>query len=113
MNAAPYFYIVTFEIEPADEKDFNDIYDTEHIPNIMQVPGVRQVIRLRDADSTSQGWLKYTTLYLIDTPDLPTTPQWRAKSDIGRWAPVIRPKVKARRQRLGHVVANVANTSMS
>ena len=97
-----------FEIDPADEKDFNDIYDTEHIPNIMQVEGVRQVIRLKDAEPTPQGWLKYSALYLIDSPDLPSTPQWRAKSDIGRWAPVIRPKVKARRQRLGAVVANTA-----
>ena len=40
MNA-PYFYMVTFEIDPADEKDFNEIYDTEHIPNILHVPGVQ------------------------------------------------------------------------
>ena len=33
--AAPFFYLVTFEIDPQDEKDFNDIYDTEHIPNIL------------------------------------------------------------------------------
>ena len=108
MSSSLYFYIVTFEIDPADEKDFNEIYDTEHIPNIMQVEGVRQVIRLRDEQPTAQGWLKYSALYLIDTPGLPSTPQWRAKSDIGRWAPVIRPKVKARRQRLGRVVANTA-----
>lgn len=104
---APYFYMVTFEIDPKDEKDFNDIYDTEHIPNILQVPGVHQVIRLRDAEPTPQGWLKYSALYLIDQPDLPSTPQWKAKSDLGRWAPVIRPRVKSRRQRLGATVANM------
>lgn len=108
MSTAPYFYMVTFEIDPADEKDFNEIYDTEHIPNILQVPGVQQVIRLHDAERTAQGWHKYSALYLIDKPDLPSTPEWRAKSDIGRWAPLIRPKVKARRQRLGRVVANTA-----
>ncbi len=103
---APYFYMVTFEIDPKDEKDFNEIYDTEHIPNILQVEGVLQVIRLRDVEPTPQGWLKCSALYLITQPDLPTTPQWNAKSDLGRWAPVIRPKVKARRQRLGTVAAN-------
>ena len=87
---------------------FDDWYDTEHIPNILQVEGVLQVIRLRDAEATPQGWLKYSALYLITQPDLPTTPQWKAKSDLGRWAPVIRPKVKARRQRLGSVAANAA-----
>ena len=104
--SAPFFYLVTFEIDPQDENDFNEIYDNEHTPNILQVEGVRQVIRLRDAEATPQGRLKYSALYLIDQPDLPSTPQWRAKSDIGRWAPVIRPRVKARRQRLGAVVAN-------
>ena len=106
-SAAPYFYMVTFEIAPEDEKDFNDIYDTEHIPNILQVEGVLQVIRLRDAEPTAQGWLQYSALYLITQPDLPTMPQWKAKSDLGRWAPVIRPKVKARRQRLGTIAANM------
>lgn len=105
-TTAPYFYMVTFEIAREDEKDFNEIYDTEHIPNILQVEGVLQVIRLRDAKPTPQGWLKYSALYLITQPDLPTTPQWKAKSDLGRWAPVIRPRVKARRQRLGTVTAN-------
>jgi len=108
---APYFYMVTFEIDPKDEKDFNEIYDTEHIPNILQVEGVLQVIRLRDAEPTPQGWLKYSALYLITQPDLPMTPQWKAKSDLGRWAPVIRPRVKARRQRLGSVAANASRSN--
>jgi len=103
---APYFYMVTFEIAPGDEAQFNEIYDTEHIPNILEVDGVLQVIRFRDAEPTAKGWLLYTALYLIERPDLPTTPEWRAKSDIGRWAPVIRPRVKSRAQRLGNVVAD-------
>lgn len=107
-SEVPYFYMVTFEIAPEDEKDFNEIYDTEHIPNILQVEGVLQVIRLRDEEYTPQGWRKYSALYLMTRSDLPSTPQWRAKSDLGRWAPVIRPRVKARRQRLGTVVANAA-----
>jgi hypothetical protein len=103
---APFFYQVTFEIAPEDEALFNEIYDTEHIPNILEVDGVMQVIRFRDAEPTAKGWLTYSALYLIARPDLPATPQWRAKSDIGRWAPVIRPRVKSRTQRLGRVVAN-------
>lgn len=105
-GTASYFYLVTFEIDPRDEKDFNEIYDTEHIPNILQVDGVLQVIRLHDAEPTPQGWLTYSALYLMTRPDLPGTREWREKSDLGRWAPVIRPKVKARRQRLGRVVAD-------
>jgi hypothetical protein len=105
--SASHFYMVTFEIAPEDEQDFNEIYDTEHIPNILQVDGVLQVIRLKDADPTPQGWLRYSALYLLTQPDLPSTPQWKAKSDLGRWAPVIRPRVKARQQRLGQVATNM------
>ena len=105
-NSSHYFYMVTFEIAPEDEAQFNEIYDTEHIPNILEVDGVLQVIRFRDAEPTPQGWLRYSALYLMTRADLPSTPEWRAKSDIGRWAPVIRPRVKSRQQRLGPVVAN-------
>ena len=105
-GTAPYFYLVTFEIAPEDEAQFNEIYDTEHIPNILDVDGVLQVIRFRDAEPTPHGWLRYSALYLMARADLPSTPEWRAKSDIGRWAPVIRPRVKSREQRLGPIVAN-------
>lgn len=104
--SARFFYLVTFDIAPEDEKDFNEIYDTEHIPNILQVEGVLQVIRLKDAETTPQGWLRYSALYLLTQADLPSTPQWKAKSDLGRWAPLIRPRVKARRQQLGRVMAD-------
>ena len=98
---AKYFYMVTFEIDPADEALFNEIYDTEHIPNILTVPGVLGVVRFRDHEPNEQGWVKYSALYYLEEPDLPTTPQWKAESDKGRWAPMIRPRVKSRSQRLG------------
>lgn len=102
-KAARYFYMVTFEIAPEDEADFNEIYDTEHIPNLLGVEGVLDIIRFRDAAPNEKGWLVYSALYLLARPDLPTTPEWKAKSDLGRWAPVMRPRMKARRQRLGSI----------
>lgn len=102
-GAARYFYMVTFEIAPEDESDFNEIYDTEHIPNLLGVDGVLGIIRFRDATPNEKGWLVYSALYLLARPDLPTTPEWKAASDLGRWAPVMRPRMKARRQRLGSI----------
>ena len=104
MSAARYFYMVTFEIAPEDEREFNEIYDSEHVPNLLTVPGVVGIMRFRDAAPNEKGWLVYSALYIVTTPDLPTTPEWRAKSELGRWAPVMRPKMKARRQRLGALV---------
>lgn len=103
-GAARHFYMVTFEIAPEDEHDFNEIYDSEHVPNLLKVDGVLGVIRFRDATPNEKGWLVYSALYFLARPDLPATPEWKAASEIGRWAPVMRPRMKSRRQRLGPIV---------
>jgi len=102
---APYCMMITFEISPADEAEFNEIYDTDHIPNILKLDGLLEVIRFRDATANDKGYLVYSALYLMATENLHLTPEWTALSDLGRWAPVIRPKVKSRARRTGPVVA--------
>jgi hypothetical protein len=101
---ARYFYMVTFEIDAADEALFNEIYDTEHIPNILKVPGVLGITRFRDHAPNERGWLVYSAMYFLSRADLPDTPEWKAESDKGRWMPLIRPKVKSRQRRLGKIV---------
>ena len=63
-SAAPYWMMITFEIEPKDDAEFNDIYDNDHIPTIMQLPGVLEVIRFRDAHENERGYLVYSALYV-------------------------------------------------
>jgi hypothetical protein len=104
-QAAPYCMMITFEIDPADDAEFNDIYDHDHIPNIMKLPGVLEIVRFRDAQPNERGWLVYSALYFFTTENLHETPAWKKLSDLGRWAPVIRPKVKSRARRAGPVVA--------
>ena len=103
--AAPYSMTITFEIDPKDEAEFNDIYDNDHIPTILKLPGLIEVIRFKDAKPNEKGYLVYTAVYFMDTPNLHETPEWKELSDMGRWAPVIRPKVKSRARRAGPVVA--------
>ncbi|MGQ0651310.1 MAG: hypothetical protein ACT4P4_03425 [Betaproteobacteria bacterium] len=102
---APHSMMITFEIAPEDEAEFNHIYDNDHIPNIMQLDAVREVIRFRDAAPNERGLLVYSALYLFARENLHETPEWKALSDLGRWAPVIRPKVKSRARRAGPVMA--------
>jgi hypothetical protein len=103
---ARYFYMVTFEIDPVDEPLFNEIYETEHIPNILKVPGVLGVVRFRDHTANERGWLVYSALYYLDRADLPETDIWKTESDKGRWAPMIRPRIKSRQRRLGRLVGS-------
>lgn len=100
---ARFFYMVTFEIDEADEALFNDIYETEHIPNIMKVPGVLGVARFRDHTPNERGWLVYSAMYYLERADLPDTDEWKTESDKGRWAPMIRPRIKSRQRRLGFI----------
>ena len=106
-----YYMMVTFEIAPADEAEFNAVYDTEHIPNILKLHGVTEVIRFKDPAPNDKGLLTYSALYLMETEDLHLTPAWSAVSDLGRWAPVIRPKIKSRARRAGPVVARVTKAA--
>ncbi|MGH8667043.1 MAG: hypothetical protein ACREUX_22505, partial [Burkholderiales bacterium] len=85
---APFCMIITFEIAPQDEAEFNDIYDHDHIPNILELDGVREIIRFRDAAPNEKGFLVYSALYMLASENLHETAEWKALSDLGRWAPV-------------------------
>jgi len=108
IGAAPYCMTITFEIAPEDEAEFNDIYDNDHIPTIMKLEGVTEVIRFKDTGPNEKGFLVYTAIYFMTRENLHLTEEWKALSDTGRWMPVIRPKVKSRARRTGPVVARFA-----
>ena len=111
IGAAPFCMMITFEIAPEDEAEFNDIYDNDHIPNILKLRGVIEIIRFKDAEPNEKGWLVYSALYFLAQENLHLTAQWKELSDLGRWAPVIRPKVKSRARRTGPVVARFTSSA--
>ena len=41
-----YVFIAAMDVDPAKEAIFNEVYDKEHIPNLLKVPGVKSVTRL-------------------------------------------------------------------
>ncbi len=107
---APYCMMITFEIAPEDEAEFNDVYDNDHIPNIMKLDGVTEVIRFRDPGRNEKGYLVYSAHLLHDEGE--PAPHARVAGAVrhGRWMPVIRPKVKSRTRRTGPVVARFTKT---
>src|SRR6202008_2290562 len=44
-----YVLIASMDVTPEAEALFNEVYDTEHVPNLLQVPGVRSVTRMKGA----------------------------------------------------------------
>ncbi|GLW99352.1 DUF4286 family protein [Microtetraspora sp. NBRC 16547] len=87
-----YIWLVQLDIPTELEDEFNRIYDAEHVPAISKVPGVSSVQRYVLEEPT-EGVQKYTTIYHVDSPDLPHSAEWAAASAEGEWKSKIRPFV--------------------
>ena len=45
-----YVFIASMDVDPDKEDLFNEVYDTEHTPYLLDVPGVVAVTRLKAQD---------------------------------------------------------------
>ena len=88
---ADYLYLVQMDIPDDKEADFNRIYDTQHVPNILNAPGVHACTRYKLESADVDGVPRYVALYEIDSPDTPQSAGWVAESDKGDWVTQIRP----------------------
>ena len=86
-----YVYLVHMDIPAELENDFNRIYDTQHVPNILAVPGAHKCTRYQFESGDVDGVARYLAIYEIDSPDLPNSDAWNAASDKGDWITQIRP----------------------
>jgi len=81
-------YLVRMDVAHDHEKAFNDVYDTEHLPRLRAVPGVRRGSRYRQPSATDP---RYTAAYELDNAAVVESPAWRAAAETGRWPGEIRP----------------------
>ena len=112
---AKYLFIVSMDVEPEFEDLFNEVYDTEHLPNICKVPGVITAYRLklevaelsvgsRAANKSAETPQRYMAIYELESPDLPGSDAWAAQADIGRWPTEVRPHTFNRRHELRKIL---------
>ena len=47
MSNSKYLFIVSMNVKPDYEGLFNEVYDNEHIPYLLEVPGVNKVTRTK------------------------------------------------------------------
>ena len=90
-SGAPFIYLVQMDIPAEHEAAFNRIYDTQHVPEILKVPGVRGCARYVLEKTNKSGFARYLALYEMDRADVMDSPAWKQASDTGDWAPMIRP----------------------
>ena len=86
-----YAYVVQMDVPQHLEAEFNRIYDEEHVPTILKVPGVKSCARYRLEHSTISTMPRYLAIYEVDSAEIINSPAWTEASDLGEWKPKIRP----------------------
>src|SRR5689334_20799677 len=110
-----YVFIAAMDVEPGKEAIFNEVYDKEHIPNLLKVPGVKSVTRLTQQPLemfiggekkkiVAEGEPRYTAVYEIDSPGVLTSEAWSKAVEAGRWPSEVRPYTRNRRHVLRKVM---------
>ena len=105
-----YLFVASMDVDPEKEALFHEVYDTEHIPNLLKVPGVHAVARLEgepfamsivgeERRVTPEG-PRQTAIYEIDGPRVLISPEWAKAVEAGRWPKEVRPFTRNRRHAL-------------
>lgn len=110
-----YVFEATMDVTAEKEDLFNEVYDTEHVPALLKVPGVIAVSRLKreaariclggeEIDVADTGLPRYSALYEIESPEVLTSTAWAQAVELGRWAAEVRPHTSNRHHILRKVV---------
>ena len=106
-----YVFIARMDVDPDKEDLFNEVYDQEHVPLLLKVPGVISVTRFESAPLTmimagerrtveAEGEPRYSAVYEIESPDVLVSEAWAEAVDHGRWPTQVRPFTRNRRHTL-------------
>ncbi len=109
-----FLFTASMDVDPAKEALFNEVYDTEHVPELLKVPGCLAVTRatLVPLHMSIGGELKhivldgepkYSAVYELESADVLTSAAWAKAVEAGRWAAQVRPYTKNRRHTLRKV----------
>jgi hypothetical protein len=106
-----YLFSAAMDVEPSREALFNEVYDAEHVPLILTVPGVVSATRFRTRPLTMmlggerktmvfENEPRYQALYELESPEVLLSPAWAKAAEEGRWPGQVRPHTKNRRHLL-------------
>lgn len=105
-----YLFVASMDVDPDKEALFNEVYDTEHVPNLLKVPGVHAVVRMEgepfamsiggEEKRVMHDGPRHSALYEIDGPAVLVSPQWAKAVEAGRWPGEVRPFTRNRRHAL-------------
>lgn len=110
-----YVFTAAMDVDPAKDALFNEVYDTEHIPLILKVPGVlaatrcvieplEMIIGGEKKTIVIEGEPRYSAIYELESAEVLTSQAWARAVDQGRWPDEVRPYTHNRRHTLSRVL---------
>ena len=105
---AKYVFVASMDVDPDKDAIFNEVYDTEHIPLILKVPGVISARRCQTVPLAmiiggekktivAEGEPRYSAIYELESAEVLTSAAWAKAVDAGRWPVEVRPYTRNRR----------------
>ena len=82
---APYLYTVFFEVPAEWHNDFNEWYEKDHIPLLMECDQWLMVRRFRIADGEPRSWTDLALHYIADPSALHSPARERARLAKEKW----------------------------
>jgi hypothetical protein len=112
---AKFLFFASMDVAPEKDALFNEVYDQEHVPMLLKVPGVISVVRLETQPLTlsiggerqtivAEGEPKYSAIYEIESPEVLVSDAWAEAVEAGRWPEEVRPYTSNRRHVLRRVM---------
>jgi len=100
MTKSKFIFIASMNVTADYEDLFNEVYDTEHVPYLLKVPGVNKVTRGKglpfsfaiggETKSMEAPTQKFIAIYELDSPDVVNSEEWSIAVEKGRWGTHVR-----------------------
>ena len=86
-SKSKYLFIASMDVEPAKEALFNDVYNSEHCPELGKISGVGPITRF-EAQAfqvliggqmqtvQTDGQPRFHAMYELESPDVLRSPEW-------------------------------------
>ena len=106
-----YVFSAAMDVTPERERLFHEVYDREHVPLILKMPGVISAARFELTPLTmiiggerqtmvAEGAPRFHALYELESPEVLVSAPWAKAVDQGRWPGEVRPYTSNRRHLL-------------
>ena len=110
-----FLFTAAMDVDAEKEALFNEVYDTEHIPQLLKVPGVFAVHRYtlvplkmsiggEIKSIVAEGEPRYSATYELESAEVLTSDAWAKAVEKGRWPAQVRPHTRNRRHTLRKLI---------